>query len=105
MTATALRGPLHTPPGSTSGDAEFLAACERRDYVLLQDALAGMTTREAVEHLAALFPHRTPRWFARNLYAIRNLDADQLGRFLGYADPTGDTATERVYRERMRAAA
>ncbi|MDO5533202.1 MAG: hypothetical protein Q4F65_00935 [Propionibacteriaceae bacterium] len=101
MTALALCGPtLNTPPGRASGDAEFLAACERRDYALLQAALLGMTTREAVDHLACLFPHRTRRWFLRHLHTIRTMTADDFARFLDYADPTGETATARVLQER-----
>ncbi len=100
MTATALRGTLQTPPGRASGDAEFKAACERRDYVLLQEALEGMDTRDAVEHLASLFPHRTHRWFLRHLHAIRTLSADALAYFLTYTDPTGEEATTNLLRAR-----
>lgn len=94
MTATALRGAPNTPAGRASADAEFLA-----DYALLQAALVGMTTRDAVDHLADLFPHRSRRWFLRNLHVIRTLSADDLTRFLSYADPTGDTATANVMRQ------
>ena len=96
MTATALRGHIQAPPGRASGDAEFMAACERRAYVLLQEALAGMTTGEAVAHLADLFPDRSARWFRRNLHALRSLPPDGLGRVLTYADPTGETATRHL---------
>lgn len=96
MTEPALRGASNTPAGSVSADAEFKAACDRRDYALLQDAIAGMSTRDAVDHLAAIFPHRTRRWFHRNLEALLALDADSFGRLLAYADPTGDAAANRI---------
>lgn len=77
-----------------------MAACERRAYVLLQEALADMTTREAVAHLADMFPNRSARWFRRNLHALRNLPTDGLARALDYADPTGDTAAANIDEER-----
>ena len=101
MTAPSVT--LNTPAGPESADAEFKAACERRDFVLLQDALGGMTKREACEHLAALFPHRTPRWFTRNYWALVNLTPDDLERVLLYADPTGEAAVANITRERSAA--
>lgn len=99
MTATALRGALNTPADPRLADAEFQAACERRDYVLLQAALADMTKRDAVDHLASLFPHKAREWFRRNLSALMALAPEELARFLDYADPTGDTATANVMRQ------
>ena len=100
MTATALRGAPNTPAGPRSADAEFLAACERRDYALLQDALRGMTKRDAVEHLTHLFPHKARKWFNRHLGALMALTADDLAFVLDYADPTGDTAAANIDEER-----
>ena len=102
MTATALRGHIQTPADPRSADAEFKAACERRDFALLQDALAGMTKREAVDHLTALFPHRSRSWHFRNFHALVALTPDDMERVLLYADPTGETAVANITRERAR---
>ena len=100
MTATALRGrPSPLPPDPRSGVA-FQQACARWDYALLQDALAPMTKRDAVDHLAALFPHRTRSWHHRNFERLMSLTPDQLGRVLTYADPTGEAAARRTDQER-----
>ena len=101
MTATALRGAPNTPADPRLADAEFLAACERRDYVLLQAALADMTKRDAVDHLVSLFPHKAREWFRRNLSALTALAPEELARFLDYADPTGETATNRALRAQV----
>lgn len=103
MTAVTLRGTSTLPPDPRSGDASFRQACARWDYALLQDALAPMTKRDAVDHLASLFPHRTRSWHHRNFERLMSLTPDQLGRVLTYADPTGETATHRIQQERTAA--
>ena len=92
---TAAAHPIHRP-GPRSGSAAFDAACARRDYALLQDAICDMPKRDAVQHLAALFPARTERWFARNLPRLMALTPDDFARTIDHADPTGDTAVRRV---------
>ena len=86
----------HPIPGPRSGNASFVAACDRRDYGLLQSAVATMTKRDAVEHMAFLFPHRTRRWFSRHFAALMTMTPDDFGRILQYADPTGDAAVARA---------
>lgn len=88
----------HPIPGPRSGNASFDAACDRRDYGLLQSAVATMTKRDAVEHMAFLFPQRTRRWFSRNFAALMALTPDSFGRALEYADPTGETAVANILR-------
>ena len=85
-----------TLPGPRSGNAAFVAACARRDFALLQQAVSDMSKRDAVEHLAYLFPHRSERWFGRNLSALMALDPADFSRLLGYSDPTGDHAVARI---------
>ena len=96
MTAAALRGHTDLPPDPRSGEAAFEEACARWDYALLQEALAPMSKRDAVDHLAGLFPHRTRSWHRRNFERLMHLTPDQLGRVLTYADPTGETATRHI---------
>lgn len=93
MTDAAPHGATPTTlPGPRSGSSQFQAACRRRDFVSLQRAIADMDKREAVEHLAWLFPHRTERWFSRNLSTLTALDPADFARLLAYSDPTGDQA-------------
>lgn len=87
-------------PGPRSGDA-FEEACARRDFGLLQDALADMPKKQAVDHLCNLFPQRTHRWFVRNFPRLMALTPDDFGWELGYADPTGKAATDHVLAERL----
>lgn len=96
MTRPAPTGAPNHLPGPRSGNASFDEACARRDYGLLQAAVADMGKREAVEHLAFLFPHRTPRWFSRNFADLMSLTPEDFGRLIQYADPTGDTAVARA---------
>ena len=98
---TALAPPRPTTPtsnnlpGSASGSPEFQSACARRDYGLLQEAIADLTTRDAVDHLAELFPHRSRRWFHRNYRTLMDLPPDLFWRAM-HADPTGDTAARNI---------
>ena len=102
MTATALRGrPSPLPPDPRSGVA-FQEACARRDYGLLQDALRDMSKRDAVDHLADIFPHRTRTWHHRNFGALMALDPDRFWRLM-HPDPTGDTAAHNIDNDREKA--
>ena len=96
MSTPAPRGAHSTDPGPRSGNAAFVAACARRDFALLQQAVSDMSKRDAVEHLAYLFPHRSERWFGRNLSALMALDPADFSRLLSYSDPTGDHAVARI---------
>lgn len=69
-----------------------------QDYALLQDALTGMSKKDAVEHLHFLFPHKVERWFSRNLSHIMTLDPLGLSRILGHSDPTADKAIRNIER-------
>lgn len=82
-------------PAQVHDQGAFARACARRDIGALQAALANLTKREACEHLAALFPHRTHRWFAHHLERITRIDPDLWWR-LAYADPTGEQAVRRA---------
>ena len=96
MSTPAPHGATSALPGPRSGNAAFVAACARRDFALLQQAVGDMSKRDAVEHLAYLFPHRSERWFGRNLSTLMALDPADFSRLLGYADPTGDTAVAHI---------
>ena len=87
---------LTIPTGASSGVTAFEAACERRDFVLLQQALEGMPVSQAVTHLATLFPAHTVRWYKRYYPHLMALTPDDFAKALPYADPTGDTAVKNV---------
>lgn len=87
---------LTIPTGASSGVTAFEAACERRDFVLLQQALEGMPVSQAVTHLATLFPAHTVRWYKRYYPHLMALTPDDFAKALDYADPTGDTAVKNV---------
>ena len=76
--------------------ALFQAACERRDYALIQDAVANMTKKEAVDYLHELFPHQARAWFGRNLSYLMQLDPLGLSRILTFSNPTADKAIRNV---------
>lgn len=76
--------------------ALFQAACERRDYALLQDAVAHMTKRDAVDYLHEMFPHQARAWFVRNLTYLMQLDPLGLSRILTFSNPTADKAIRNV---------
>ena len=79
--------------------ALFQEAVDRRDYAALQQSIAGMTKKDAVNHLHELFPHKAPAWFTRNFAYIVSLDPIQLGDILGHSDPTANKAIPRVMAE------
>lgn len=94
MSAPPLEPP--TPAaGPRSAVSAFDRACARRDIASLQAAIAGMSKREAVEHLAGLFPWRTERWFIRNLEKLTAIDPDIFWRLM-HPDPTGERAVRNV---------
>src|SRR5690606_27586369 len=99
MTAPPGLAPTLAPlTGPRSGDA-FAAACARRDFASLQDAIRDLSKRDAVDHLHALFPHRTRSWMERNLPYLMALDPDAFWR-LTHPDPTGEDAVRNVMKER-----
>jgi hypothetical protein len=67
-------------------------------HALLQEALAGLDKKSAVEHLHNLFPHQSKSYFNRNYLHILTLDPLGLSRILGHSDPTADTAIRNVER-------
>jgi hypothetical protein len=68
-------------------------------HALLQEALAGLDKKSAVEHLHNLFPHQSKSYFNRNYIHILTLDPDSLSRILGHSDPTADKAIRNVMKE------
>lgn len=67
-------------------------------HALLQEALAGLDKKSAVDHLHNLFPHQSKSYFNRNYLHIMSLDPDGLSRILGHADPTADEAIRNIER-------
>ena len=96
MTAPALRGASNTPPSPREEDPAYRDAVARQDYGLLQDAVRDLTKKDAVEHIAALFPHLSVWWVRRHFAALMTMTPDDFGRILQYADPTGDAAVARA---------
>lgn len=82
--------------GPRSGDA-FDAACRRRDYAALQDAIRHLSKRDAVDHLHGLFPQHSRSWMERHLTYLMNIAPDHFWR-LAYSDPTGDAVVRREER-------
>jgi hypothetical protein len=70
-----------------------------QSYALLQEALEGMSKKDAVEHLHNLFPHRAERWFSRNFHYLMALDPLGLSEILGHSDPTANKAVRNVMKE------
>lgn len=68
-------------------------------YALLQEALTGLSKKEAVEHLHYLFPHKEERWFSRNLPYLMALDPLGLYEILGHSDPTANKAIREVMKK------
>ncbi len=88
--------PSTQPTGASSGVTAFEAACERRDYALLQQALGGLPVSQAVTHLHRLFPQNSVRWYKRYYPHLMALDPADFSRLLSYSDPTGDHAVARL---------
>lgn len=84
-----------------SGKA-FKAACDRRDFVSLQEALRVMPKREAVDHLCWLFPDKAREWLRRKFPYLMAMDPDTFWR-LAYSDPTGEAAARNVDDDRVAA--
>ena len=103
MTITAPSPGLtqQTPTDPRSEDS-FEEACARRDFGLLQEAIRGMTKRDAVDHLHSLFPHKTREWLRRKFPYLMAMEPDDFRRALGYADPTGEDAVRHVMTQRGR---
>lgn len=97
MSNPAPHGAPQMIPGPRSGNPAFDAACARRDYGLLQSAVADMPKRDAVEHLAAIFPAHTQRWFSRRFADLMALTPADFERAL-HADPTANAAIRSVMR-------
>lgn len=96
MTAPAPHGAHSiTPTGASSGVTAFEAACARRDYGLLQEALNGMPVSRAVIHLHTLFPANSVRWYKRYYPHLMALSPADFERAL-HADPTANAAIRRV---------
>ena len=91
MTRPTPQGAPQYLPGPRSGNADFDAACARRDFGLLQDAVRVMSKRDAVEHLAFLFPAHSYRWFSRNFARLMQLSSADFEQAL-HADPTANRA-------------
>lgn len=91
MTWPAPTGAPQHIPGPRSGNADFDAACARRDFSLLQDAVRLMSKRDATEHLSYLFPAHSCRWFSRNFERLMELSPADFERAL-HADPTANRA-------------
>ena len=68
-------------------------------HALLQEALAGMDKKSAVDHLRNLFPHKSKSFFDRNYLHILTLDPLGLSRILGHSDPTADKAIRNLERK------
>ncbi|WP_151723968.1 hypothetical protein [Arthrobacter luteolus] len=66
------------------------------NYALLQEALAGMDKKSAVDHLLNLFPHKSKSYFDRNYQHLLALDPLGLSNILSYSDPTARKAINRV---------
>lgn len=93
MSTPAPHGAPQTHPTSPrEEDPAYRDAVARQDYGLLQDAVRSLTKRDAVEHIATLFPHLSTWWVRRHFAALMAMSPDDFGRVLQYADPTGDTA-------------
>ena len=67
-------------------------------HALLQEALAGLDKKSAVDHLHHLFPHKSKSYFNRNYTHILTLDPLGLSRILGHSDPTADEAIRNIER-------
>ena len=68
-------------------------------HALLQEQLAGMDKKSAVDHLHNLFPHKSKSFFDRNYLHILTLDPLGLSRILGHSDPTADKAIRNLERK------
>lgn len=73
----------------------FQEACTKRRFDLLQDACRPLSKKDAVEHLAALFPHKAKAWLTRNFVYLMALDPSDFERVL-YSDPTAAAALRNV---------
>lgn len=65
-------------------------------YVKLQKNIKAMSKKDAVKYLAATYPHRSERWFSRNLSNIQSLDPERLHDLIFHSDPTARTAIRNV---------
>lgn len=78
--------------------AQFQEAVDGHNYAALQDAIRGLSKKDALDHLTALFPHKARQWFARNLSYLMDLDPLGLSRILGHSDPTANKAIRNIER-------
>lgn len=67
-------------------------------HALLQEHLAGMDKKSAVEYLHQTYPHKSKSFFDRNYLHILTLDPLGLSRILGHSDPTADKAIRNLER-------
>ena len=87
--------PPTQPTGASSGVTAFEAACSRRDFALLQQALDGLPVSQAVTHLHHLFPQNSVRWYKRYYPHLMALSPDDFWRAL-HADPTATSAIRKA---------
>ena len=66
---------------------------------MLQESMAGMSKRDAVDHLHYHFPHKSREWLRRNFQYLMALDPEGLVNACGHPDPTADEAIRNVMGE------
>jgi hypothetical protein len=79
--------------------AQIQQAEDIQDYAALQDAIRGLSRKDALDYLTELFPHKARQWFNRNLAYLMDLDPLGLSRILGYSDPTANKAIRNLERQ------
>ena len=67
-------------------------------HALLQEALAGLDKKSAVDYLHDHYPHQSKSYFNRNYLHILTLDPLGLSRILGHSDPTAEEAIRNLER-------
>ena len=62
----------------------------------IQDECRSESMETATNILSAHFPHKTVKFFKRNLDLVLAISPDDFARVIGYSDPTGEEAVRNV---------
>ena len=71
----------------------------------IQDECRSESMETATNILAAHFPHKTVKFFKRNLDLVLAISPDDFARIIGYSDPTGEKAVRNVLAQQAEAVA
>lgn len=70
-----------------------------QDYATLQNSIAHMSKKDAVDYLHREYPQNSKRWYSRNLPYLMALNEHSFYEAITYNDPTPKNAIRNIERQ------